>query len=147
MVGQARRDHAVQGQLPFIICWHYGYTSQITFYLPEAKQQVQADPFVFLRLWPYPVSQFYYWPTFLDRKGQNAIYVSDIEKPRFRPDWFSRWWNHREDLYLDTPPEPSPPPPEVSQHFSSTVDLGIHDVVVDGKIVRRFQLFELRNLH
>ena len=50
------------------------------------------------------------------------------------------------DLYVNDVPETRPLPPEVRQEFESIHDLGIKDVVADGNVVRRIQLFECRKL-
>ena len=146
IVGQARQDVAARGKPAFILCEHYGFTSQISFYLPEAKSRVSADPLVFYCGTQKPDNQFYFWPNYLNRAGQNAIFVREIEKPRFRPGWFSRWWNQSGDLYVNDVPPTQPLPPEVRQEFESIHDLGIKDVVAGGNVVRRIQLFECRNL-
>jgi 4-amino-4-deoxy-L-arabinose transferase-like glycosyltransferase/membrane-associated phospholipid phosphatase len=147
LVGQARRDlEAAQGKPAFIICDHYGFTSQLSFYLPEAKSRVCSDPLVFYRVTPQPDNQFYFWPNYLNRTGQNALFVRELERPRLRPDWFPRWWRRSDDLYLpDTPPS-RPLPPELRQQFDSIRDLGIQDVMADGAVLRRLQLFECRTL-
>jgi membrane-associated phospholipid phosphatase len=146
IVGQERQDIAAQGKPVFIICEHYGFTSQLSFYLPEAKSRVTTDPLVFYCVTPKPENQFYFWPNYLDRTGQNALFVRETERPRPRPDWFSRWWSQNGDLYLDDVPETRPLPLAVRQEFESISDLGIKDVVADGDVVRRIQLFECRNL-
>jgi membrane-associated phospholipid phosphatase len=146
IVGHARQDLEAQGKPAFIICEHYGFTSQISFYLPEAKSRGSADPLVFYRVTPQPDNQFYFWPNYLGRTGQNAIFVREIEKPRLRPDWLSRWWNHDPDIYLNDVPPAWPLPPELVQEFASITDLGVKNVVADDNIVRRIQLFECRNL-
>jgi hypothetical protein len=146
IVGQARQKLEIQGKPAFILCEHYGFTSEISFYLPEAKSRVSADPLVFYHVTEKPDNQFYFWPNYLNRTGQNALFVREIEKPRLRPGWFSLWWNHSEDLYLNDAPETRPLPAEVRQEFESITDLGIKNVVADGNVVRRIQLFECRNL-
>jgi len=151
IVGQARQEVAAQGKPVFIICEHYGFTSQISFYLPEAKSRVNTDPLVYYCVTPKPENQFYFWPNYLTRAGQNAIFVRDIDKPRFQVglfsrEGFSRWWNRSPDLYARDIPPTHPPPPQIQQEFESVSDLGIKDVVADGNIVRRVQLFECRNL-
>ncbi len=146
IVGQAREDIAPQDKPAFIICEHYGFTSQLSFYLPEAKSRVSTDPLVFYYVTQKPDNQFYFWPNYLNRTGQNAIFVREIEKPRLRPDWFSNWWNQSGDIYVNDVPETRPLPPEVRQEFESIHDLGIKDVVADGNVVRRIQLFECRKL-
>jgi hypothetical protein len=146
MAGQERVKMMAQGKPAFILCEHYGFTSQISFYLPEAKRRVATDPIVFYLATPTAENQYYYWPNYLNRVGQNALFVREIEKPRFRPDWFSRWWSRKGDLYENALPPTRPLPPEVRQEFESITDLGIRDVVVDGNIVRRVQFFECRDL-
>lgn len=146
IVGQASVNAGTPGNPAFIICEHYGFTSQISFYLPEAKKRIVTDPLVFYQVTPKPDNQFFYWPNYLSRVGQNAIFVREIEKPRFRPGWFSRWWNQESDLYINDPPETHPVPAEVRQEFESIKDLGVKDVVADGNIVRRIQLFQCQKL-
>jgi membrane-associated phospholipid phosphatase len=146
IVGQARQEVAAQGKPAFIICEHYGFTSQLSFYLPEAKSRVNTDPLVFYRVTPKPDNQFYFWPNYLNRAGQNALFVREVELPRLRPDWLSRWWNQSGDLYAKDDPLPHPLPAEVLEEFDSVSNLGIKDVMTGGEVVRRIQLFECRNL-
>ena len=89
-----------------------------------------------------PDNQFYFWPNYLDHAGQSAIYVREMERPHFRPDWFSRWWNQQGDLYLPDVSSPRLLPPEIQKEFESITDLGVTNVVADGNVVRRIQLFE-----
>jgi membrane-associated phospholipid phosphatase len=146
IVGQERRKIESPGTPAFILCEHYGFTSQISFYLPEAKSRVTTDPLVFYRATPRADSQFYFWPNYLHHTGQNALFVREIEKPRFRPDWLARWWNHDPNLYLDNP-SPSPPlPADISREFESVTNLGVRNVLVNGEIVRRIQLIACHNL-
>jgi 4-amino-4-deoxy-L-arabinose transferase-like glycosyltransferase/membrane-associated phospholipid phosphatase len=146
IAGQARKNLEKQGPPAFIICEHYGLTSQITFYLPEAKRRVVSDPLVFFYAPRHPWNQFYFWPNYLDRAGQNALFVRQISLPALRPDWFSRWWRGDPDVFTRDKPDPWPLPPEVQQQFDSFTDLGIKDVVAHGAVVRRVQLFECHHL-
>ena len=146
IAGHARLKIEAQGKPAFIICEHYGFTSQISFYLPEAKSRVTTDPLVFYYVTPKPDNQFFFWPNYLAHTGQNALFVREIGTPQLRSGWFSRWWNHSDDLYDDVTQPTRPLPTEVRQEFESIDDLGIKDVVADGNIVRRVQLFECRNL-
>ena len=59
-----------------------------------------------------------------------------------RPDWFSRWWRRAPDILTHDKPDQWPLPPEVRKQFDSFIDLGVRDVMVDGAVVRRVQLFE-----
>ena len=75
IVGEARQELEAKGQKIFVIGEHYGFTSQITFYLPEAKTHATNDPFVFCVASPQPQNQFYFWPGYENRLGQTALYV------------------------------------------------------------------------
>ena len=66
IVGQARQEAAAQGPPAFIICEHYGFTSQITFYLPEAKSRVSSDPLVF----------FYATPSV-----ESVLFLAELSQP------------------------------------------------------------------
>ena len=56
-----------QGKPAFIICEHYGFTSQISFYLPEAKSRVSTDPLVFF----YASAQ----------AGQSILFLAELSQP------------------------------------------------------------------
>jgi hypothetical protein len=58
MVGQARQELAAEGPPAFIIAEHYGFTSQLSFYLPEAKRKVNAEPLVYFYASAHPINQF-----------------------------------------------------------------------------------------
>jgi hypothetical protein len=141
IAGEAR-----DGNSAFIICEHYGFTSEITFYLPEAKSRVSSDPLVYYEAAASPENQFYFWPNYLNRKGQNALFVRQIDPPALRPDWFSRWWRHDTNILVLDTPRPQPPPPEIRNQFESFTDLGFRNIVADGNIVRRVQLIECHHL-
>ncbi|HUD48212.1 MAG TPA: glycosyltransferase family 39 protein [Candidatus Baltobacteraceae bacterium] len=147
VAGDARSRLEQQDGAPaFILCEHYGFTSQISFYLPEAKSRVCSNPLVFFEAAGFPQNQFYFWPSYLDRKGQDALFVRQVDPPALRPDWLSRWWRHDDNiLVLDKPPA-SPLPAEIERQFESFTDLGIRDIVADGNIVRRVQLIECHHL-
>ncbi len=148
IAGQARRKLEIEGKPAFIIGEHYGFTSEITFYLPEAKARVSADPLVFFYTTARPRNQYYFWPGYEHRAGQNAIFVREIDRPPMRPDWFSRWCRRDPDLYARDNPPANPVPPEVSHQFDSVTDLGVKDVIYPGHgVMRRVQLFQCRNLH
>ncbi|HEY3856280.1 MAG TPA: phosphatase PAP2 family protein [Verrucomicrobiae bacterium] len=130
----------------FIICEHYGFTSQITFYLPEAKKRVRSDPMVFFQATKHPENQFFFWPSYLGRKGQDALFVRQVSPPSLRPDWLSRWWARNPDILLDDKPPSEPPPAELRQQFESFTDIGFRNIIADGNIVRRVQLIECHHL-
>jgi hypothetical protein len=69
-----------------------------------------------------------------------------VERPRLRPGWFSAWWHHGTNLYLTDSPPTGPVPPGIQHEFESVTDLGVKDVVVNGEIIRRLEIFECKNL-
>jgi hypothetical protein len=122
-------------------------TSQLSFYLPEAKRQVNTEPLVFFYASAHPLNQFYFWPNYLQRAGQNALFVREIDRPALRPDWLARWWRQDPDIFLPDHPQGGPLPPAVLRQFDSFTNLGVREVLFDGNIVRRVQLIQCRHLH
>jgi len=121
-VNEARMNLAKEGKPVFIIGGHYGVTGVMSFYLPEASQDVVKMPLVYFRWTEHPENQFYFWPSYKDqRKGQNAIYVI------------------RED-------EQQKIPASLAEQFESVKDLGLVDVNYRGRLLHHIQLFECRNL-
>ncbi len=125
VVGEARRELLAEGKPVFIIGAHYGMVGQISFYLPEAKAAVTQEPLVFYRARPTPRNQFFFWPGYENRKGQNAIFVRELGSRK-----------------QDAPP----PPPDLEQAFESVTPLGVRNVLYGGQVLRRLQLFACRDL-
>ena len=121
LIADARRQLLAEGKPVFIIADHYGITGQFSFYIPEAKAAVTRVPLVYFRSSDAPENQYFFWPGYSERKGQNAIFVA----------------------YTDTP---LAPPPRLVAEFSSVTDLGVKDVLRRGVVYRRMQLFECRGL-
>ncbi len=145
-VARARQTLATEGKPVFIIGDHYGITGQISFYLPEAKKQIRQNPIVFYRSTPNPKNQFYFWPGYESRVGQNAIYVQQIDLPKLQSGWMSKWLSGKKDFVVTNAAEPEIPPVEIRQQFNSITDLGITDIVSRKRLVARIQLFECRDL-
>ena len=74
---------------------------------------------------PGPENQFYFWPGYNDRKGQNAIYLFELDLDNFR---FTG------------------APPPVQGEFESVTDLGVRIVMYHNQPCRRYQLFACRGL-
>jgi hypothetical protein len=146
IAGLARAAVEKEGKPAFIICEHYGFTSEISFYLPEAKNRVNTDPLVYYLATGKPDNQFYFWPSYLDKKGQNAIFVREMELPKLKPDWLKLWWNKDPNIYLTDSSPPPPLPRALVQQFTSFHDLGVKEVKVGGDAVRRMQIVECENL-
>jgi hypothetical protein len=125
-VEQARQSLLAEGKPVFIIANHYGMTGQISFYLPEARANVRDNPLVYCRSSARPENQFYFWPGYNRRKGENAIFVDELA---------------RED------PKPKPPPARLVEEFESVSDLGVTNVLYHGEfLLRPLQLFACRGL-
>lgn len=146
IVGDARDKLAKEGKPTFIIGEHYGFTAQVTFYLPEAKAAVTGTPLVYFQATKHPANQFYFWPSYTNRFGDNAIFMREIDRDPLRDDWLHRWWNKEGDLYKHEPPKLIPFAPGVTKEFESVEDLGVFDVPFrDRGVMRRVQLFACRN--
>jgi hypothetical protein len=112
---------AEDGRPAFIICGHYGMTGELSFYLPEAKAGLPDHPLVYYQSSEAPMNQFFFWPGYQDRKGENAIYVSETDQPH-------------------------PPPERLCREFERIKDLGMKEILYRGRVFRRLQLFECRDL-
>jgi 4-amino-4-deoxy-L-arabinose transferase-like glycosyltransferase/membrane-associated phospholipid phosphatase len=125
-VETARQRLQEEGRPTFIITDHYGMAGQISFYLPEAKAKVKGQPLVYCRSSEIPENQFFFWPGYGARKGENAIYVREL---------------NRKD------PTPLPPPPRLLGEFESVTDLGVTNVLYHGRdLLRPLQLFACRGV-
>jgi membrane-associated phospholipid phosphatase len=125
LVGQVRSELLVEGKPVFIITGHYGMAGQVSFYLPEARTNVTRVPVVYFRSSPTPLNQFFFWPGYKERKGENAIYVRELG---------------RANTQL------RPPPPLLLEEFETVTDLGSREVLYHKQVIRRFQFFACRNL-
>jgi len=120
VVDAAWRELSKEGTSAFIIGDHYGTTGLLSFYHPEARARVKGEPLVFCRSSERPQNQFYFWPGYRDRKGQNALFVQQCSAPK-------------------------DPPAEILNEFASVTDLGMRDVLYRGRVFHRIQLFACRD--
>jgi membrane-associated phospholipid phosphatase len=125
-VGSTREELLSEGKPVFIITDHYGLAGLISFYLPEAKEAVKNTPLVYYKSSDHPRNQFYFWPGYTDRKGENAIYVIELDRANPKP--------------LKAPRAP------VAEEFESVSNMGIRYVLYHGETNRPLQFFALRNL-
>jgi membrane-associated phospholipid phosphatase len=146
LVGQAREKLAAEGKDTFIIGDHYGITGEISFYLPEARKQIEKTPLVYYRTTSHPKNQFYFWPGYETRQGQNAIYVQQIDLPKLEDGWVWKWLKGEKNLREKSIPQPEIPPKEILQQFGSVTDLGIKEISYRKRVFRRVQIFECRDL-
>ena len=125
VVGDARNSLLAEGKPVFIIADHYGLVGEISFYLPEAKAAVTREPLVYYPAKKAADTQFFYWPGYENRKGQNAIFVRQLG---------------REAEIIP------PAPPELEQAFESVTELGVTNLLYHGQVMRPLQLFACRGL-
>jgi hypothetical protein len=149
-VEQAREKLEQDGKPAFIICDHYDKTGEFSFYLPQARAALSTgQPLVYYRTSNRPENQFYFWPEYryVDRrKGDNAIYVTELAVARLESGWLWKWLAG-EEVHIAKEQPPGRVPPFLLQEFDSVTDLGAHEIKVGGRIYKRVQLFECRNLH
>jgi hypothetical protein len=126
VVNQARLELQAEGKPTFIIADHYGLTGQISFYLPEARTTIQGEPLVYCRSSRTPENQFFFWPGYTPRKGQNAIYVLELDRAE---------------------PTLKDAPTQLQAEFESVTHLGVSNVLYHDKfLLRPLQLFVCRGL-
>jgi membrane-associated phospholipid phosphatase len=125
LVGSVREELLSEGKPVFIIGDHYGMVGQVSFYLPEAKSRVSTDPLVFYLTSPYPRNQYFFWPGYTNRVGENAIFFEELDRDN---------------------PRPRPPPAILTNQFESVTYLGVSNVFYYGRSLRPLQFFACRNL-
>ena len=125
LVSAARTRLLAEGKPVFIIGAPYGITSQIAFHLPEARAFVGTAPLVFHLSSDQPKNQFFFWPGYETRKGENAIFVRELD---------------RKD------PEPRPLARAFRKEFESVTAMGVTNVMYHGQLLRPLQIFACRAL-
>jgi hypothetical protein len=126
VVGEARRQLLAEGKPVFIITDNYGMAGQISFYLPEARNNAQGTPLVYCHSSEVPENQFYFWPSYNERKGENAIYVHELDRNK---------------------PIPVEPSGRLRAEFESVTSLGVTIVLYHEKyLLRPLQIFACRGL-
>jgi len=125
-VEAARQTLLAEGKPTFIIANHYGMTGQISFYLPEARTNLLDHPLVFCRVGETPENQFYFWPGYGTRKGDNAVFVVELAR---------------------VDPRPEDPPSQLLAEFDSVTNMGVTNVLYHGEfLLRPLQFFACRGL-
>jgi hypothetical protein len=125
IAGEAREKLLTEGKPVFIIGDHYSLAGEISFYLPAAKAAVAGDPLVFYRTDSRTINQFHFWPGYENRKGENAIFVRELDRDS---------------------PRPGPVPPEVEQQFESIIEVGVTNVLYRGRVLWPLQIYACRGL-
>ena len=105
---------AAQNEPVFIIGAHYGVTSLMRFYN-------RATPDIFALATEKAHNQYFFWPNYLNRTGESAIFVQ------------------RADVKASLPPE-------IRKQFESVEDLGLKEIKYRGRVFHTVNLYACRNL-
>ncbi len=148
LVETEREKLQAEGKPAFIIADHYGMTGLFSFYLPGAKAALKSEPLVYCVDSDEPQNQFYFWPQYnyrAQRKGQNAIYVTELDPYSLEHGWLWKWLAHQPVNYAGIP-RPFPKPPPMLKEFESVTDLGEHEIKLGDRVFRRLHLWACYNL-
>ena len=122
---RARRELQAEGKPVFIIASDDRLAGELSFYLAEPRGGKSEAPLVYCLTTAAPMDQFYFWPGYSVRKGENAVFVLELD---------------RDD------PKPKPAPAQLRQEFDSVEDMGIREVLDHGRVLWRLQFFGCRGL-
>ena len=125
LVGDIYAPLAASGRPTYILCHHYGYTGELSFYLPAAKARVgTTDPLVYVRRFDTPNNQIWFWPEYeyRNKKGADFLLVFQSDEPLVMP--------------VD----------ELKSEFNQVEDLGEFPVLYRGREFHRLHLFIGRGL-
>jgi 4-amino-4-deoxy-L-arabinose transferase-like glycosyltransferase/membrane-associated phospholipid phosphatase len=118
-LAKVANEERVKANLDFIIGGHYGVTSLMTFYTPEARKAAANNTLIYALASDRPVNQFYFWPKYLGRVGDDALFVQR---------------------------EGSAIPAELEKQFERIEDLGVRDAQYRGRTMHQVHLYACRNL-
>jgi 4-amino-4-deoxy-L-arabinose transferase-like glycosyltransferase/membrane-associated phospholipid phosphatase len=114
-----REKLTVSGKAPFVIGGHYGITSLLTFYTPATRRTAANTNSIYAVASERPVSQFYFWPNYLDRLGEDALFVQR---------------------------DAGSAPEELTKQFERVEDLGTREIEYRGHALHKIHLYACRNL-
>ena len=150
LVEAARETLATNGEPAFIIADHYGLTGELSFYLPAAREAMNTEPLVYCVDSDTPENQFYFLSDYnyrAHRVGQNAIFASNVNPYPLEPGWFEKWLSRQPVAYdFARIPPPPPLPKRMVAEFESVTDLGVQEVRVHDKLIRRMHLWACYHL-
>jgi 4-amino-4-deoxy-L-arabinose transferase-like glycosyltransferase/membrane-associated phospholipid phosphatase len=137
-VDTARKTLLTEGKEVFVIGGHYGITSQMAFRLQDGTTNVFCLPS------DHPQNQFFFWPGYAARQGQNAIYVTVLGNPTRTPAQLLE--EFLTGKFNTNPPVTLAPPPQLTAQFASVTDLGMQPILYRSRTLRWLQLFACRDL-
>lgn len=145
-INGARIKLSQEGGEAFVIGDHYGITSLMSFYIPEAKKRIVQSPLIFCIPSDTPRDQYFFWPGYLEtHKGQNAIYVDEREEPKLVEGWLGKWWRRESEL-TESIAESQPAPEWVTKQFNEVRSVGVKVIKQRGQVYHVVELYECRNL-
>jgi membrane-associated phospholipid phosphatase len=121
IVESQRLKLAEEGKPTFIIGAHYGIAGELSFYIPEAREDPKDNPLVYYQSSVIPKNQFFFWPSYTNRIGDNAIYA-------------------RRSKVDEAAPE------RLLSEFESVTSLGLTNILYRGRVFRTIQIFECRGV-
>jgi 4-amino-4-deoxy-L-arabinose transferase-like glycosyltransferase/membrane-associated phospholipid phosphatase len=125
LVEAAREKLQTEGKPVFLIGDHYGITGELTFNIAEARTNLPDKPLVYFHSSTNALNQFYFWPGYLDRKGQNALFLREV------------------DL---TTTNTSNIPDLMKNEFESVTNIGTVLAIHKGRPTHRIEIIECRGL-
>ena len=123
IVAKHRDELLKEGKPVFVLGGHYGIAGQLSFYIPDSRDGLPDDQIVYRTPSDIPKDQFYFWPGFQSRTGDNALYV--------------------ENLKFD---DPEPVPGWLNEYFESVTDLGVTEIIYKDYLMRKVRVIACRNL-
>ncbi len=121
MFEKEREKILTEGKPVFFITRDYDLASILSFYVPAAKQGVPGAPLVYTLRTAHPENQFYFWPAYEMRKGENALFLEETD-------------------------DPMPAPRTLLADFESVTNLGMREAFYYGQEFRRYQVYLCRDL-
>jgi 4-amino-4-deoxy-L-arabinose transferase-like glycosyltransferase len=113
------QDERAKANARFVVGAHYGVTSLLTFYTPETRKAPRNNGLFYALATEKPVSQFYFWPNYLGRVGEDALFVQR---------------------------EGATPPAELEKQFEQVEDLGMREIQYRGRTLHKIHLYACRKL-
>jgi len=134
----------------FIIADGYQNTGLFTFYSAAARAAIhQPNPLVYCVASDHPENQFFFWDEYdyrKHRRGDNAIFVNQVEYYKLEHGWFWKWLHHEPLNYREIPPL-DPQPKFLTDSFETVTNLGLREIKVeDGRVFHRIEIFGCYNL-
>jgi len=148
VVEAAREKLAAEGRPAFIIADDYSLTAELSFYVSQARTVLKTTPLVYCSESNQPRNQFYFWPQYdylAHRKGDNAIYVTELDPYTLEPGWFWKWLEHQPVNYA-AHQKSARTPENLSEEFESVTDLGEHEIFYGKRVFRRVHLWACYDL-